>query len=108
MDSCCLIEYFYMCNCNINNYYNFVQKFMGNMQSSYCCPRCQSRIVLEYDDVIECLDCSLTFTKDILEEVDDEHVLSQEELGRFLDAFEELKDEKKRRNFLKSLDKDLS
>ena len=76
------------------------------MQSSYLCPRCNSRNILEYDDLIECLDCSLTFTKEILEEIDDEHILSQEELGAFLDVFEELKEEKKRRDFLKELNND--
>ena len=76
------------------------------MQSSYLCPRCNSRNILEYDDLIECLDCRLTFTKEILEEIDDEYVLSQEELKSFLDVFEELKEEKKRREFLKKIGKD--
>ncbi|MFX0028919.1 MAG: hypothetical protein ACFE8B_06905 [Candidatus Hermodarchaeota archaeon] len=76
------------------------------MQLLYLCPRCNSRNILEYDDLIECLDCSLTFTKEILEEIDEEYILYQEELGSFLDVFEELKEEKKRRDFLKQIDKD--
>ncbi|MFX1279901.1 MAG: hypothetical protein ACFFA3_10830 [Promethearchaeota archaeon] len=78
------------------------------MQSSHLCPRCNSRNILEYDDLIECLDCNLTYTKEILEEIDDEYFLSLDDLGSFMDVFEEFKEEKNRRDFLKELDNDLS
>lgn len=78
------------------------------MQSSYLCPRCNSRNILEHDDLIECLDCNLIYTKEILEEFDDEYFLSLDDPGSFMDMFEEFKEEKNRRDFLKELDNDLS
>jgi len=71
------------------------------------CPNCQSSDVIEYDEYIECLSCGLEFFKESIDsEIDEENLLSEQELKGFADAFEELKDDKKRKKFLKSLEED--
>lgn len=82
--------------------------FNPRMPSEYYCPNCKSENVFVYDDHIECAQCGLNFfIKDIENDIDEENLLSEQELKGFVDAFNELKDEETRRRFLKSLDEDL-
>jgi len=79
------------------------------MPSEYYCPNCKSENVIVYDDHIECNDCGMSFSREILDsDMDDESILSEQELKGFIDTFDELKDEETRRRFLKSLDEDLT
>lgn len=71
------------------------------------CPNCQSSDIIEYNEHIECLSCGLEFFKESIDrEIDEENILSEQELKGFADTFEELKDDKKRKKFLKSLEED--
>ncbi|MFX0106155.1 MAG: hypothetical protein ACFE75_11775 [Candidatus Hodarchaeota archaeon] len=75
------------------------------MPPQYQCPNCQSGDIIEYDDYIECLNCGLEFFKEFINgEVDEENLLSEQELKAFADSFEELKDDEKRKKFTKSLE----
>ncbi|MFX0140758.1 MAG: hypothetical protein ACFFDN_44380 [Candidatus Hodarchaeota archaeon] len=77
------------------------------MSLQYRCPNCQSPDIIEYDEYIECLSCGLEFFKESNDsEINEENILSELELRSFADSFEELKDAKKRKEFLKSLEED--
>ncbi|MFX1469938.1 MAG: hypothetical protein ACFFB8_14890 [Promethearchaeota archaeon] len=78
------------------------------MPQKYHCPQCKSENIIEYEDFLECTQCGLTFFKETLDRnIDDEDVLAEEDLHEFVDTFNELKDEKTRKRFFKSLKKDL-
>jgi len=73
------------------------------MPSEYYCPRCQSEKVIVYDDHIECTQCGLSFfTEDIESNIDEENLLSEQELKGFADAF----DEEERKKIVKFLEDD--
>ena len=63
--------------------------FMKNINSEYYCPRCQSRDVIDYGDFIHCLNCELDFNKELIGQIDDEDILSRQELGGIVDALDE-------------------
>jgi hypothetical protein len=79
------------------------------MPSEYSCPSCNSKNIIVYDDHIECTECNLSFfIEDLDSDMDDENILSEQEVRGFLDVFQdELKDEKERKKFLKSIEDDL-
>ncbi|MFX0034254.1 MAG: hypothetical protein ACFE9I_01275 [Candidatus Hermodarchaeota archaeon] len=82
-------------------------RFNPRMPSEYYCPRCQSDNIIEYDDYIECQECGRIFFKEDLDsDIEDEDILSEDELEGFMDAFEELKDKNTRKEFFRSLEKD--
>ena len=59
------------------------------MPSSYRCPACKSKDIIEYDEIIECTRCNLEFFKDHLGEIDPENLLSVKELHGIVGAFDE-------------------
>ncbi|MFX0034237.1 MAG: hypothetical protein ACFE9I_01190 [Candidatus Hermodarchaeota archaeon] len=62
---------------------------------------------MEYEDLLECTQCGLTFFKETLDSnIDEEDILAEEDLHELVDAFNELKDKKTRKRFFKSLEKD--
>lgn len=74
------------------------------MPSAYRCPACGSDDVIDQGEVIECRSCRLEFFKEFLEdEIDEENLLSEQELKAFADAFDE--DEKKK--IVRSLEEDV-
>ncbi len=76
------------------------------IDTKYRCPACKSNKVIEYDEYIECTSCHMEFFKEGLDEIEDENQLSVQELDGIVKAFDELKDEKTRNEFSKSLSKD--
>ncbi|MFX0059340.1 MAG: hypothetical protein ACFE85_12515 [Candidatus Hodarchaeota archaeon] len=44
------------------------------------CPRCGNKSVLDFDEIVECSKCGLSFTKEILEKIEDENVIADEEI----------------------------
>jgi hypothetical protein len=70
------------------------------MRPQVQCPVCRSTDIIEYDEYIECLDCGLEFFKEFIEnEIDEENLLSEQELKGFADAFEEFKNDDQRKKF---------
>ncbi len=77
------------------------------MPKKYYCLQCKSENIMEYEDLLECTQCGLTFFKETLDSnIDEEDILAEEDLHEFVDAFNELKDKKTRKRFFKSLEKD--
>lgn len=76
------------------------------MPSKYHCPACKSTEVIEYVDSIECVQCNLEFFKEGLDELEDENMLSTQELKGIVDSFSELDSDLKRKQFSESLDED--
>lgn len=58
------------------------------MDNDYYCPRCKSSGVEDWGEIIYCPQCDLEFDKEYLGEIDDEDILSREELGAFGKTFE--------------------
>ena len=79
------------------------------MNPKYQCPACHSDDIIEFDEYIHCLNCNLEFFKESIDNhLDEEDLLSEEELQGISNAFsDELSDREKRKKFLKSLDRDL-
>ncbi|MFX0136116.1 MAG: hypothetical protein ACFFDN_20920 [Candidatus Hodarchaeota archaeon] len=78
---------------------------LAKMEPQVRCPICRSTEIIEYDDYIECLDCGLEFFKEFVEdEIDDEDILSEQELKGFIDSFEEFKNNEHRKKFIKKLE----
>ena len=74
--------------------------FILRMPSEYYCPNCRSEDVIVYDKHIECPHCNLHFSiEDLESDIDDENILSKQELQGIADSFEELKDEENREKF---------
>ncbi len=70
------------------------------MPSEYCCPRCQSEEVIEYDDHIECLQCGLDFSIESLQsDIDKKNIIAEEELKGVVDAFDEEERKKLKKMF---------
>jgi len=85
------------------------QMFMRSvikMDTIYYCPACKSKNVIEYEEMIECPSCNLEFFKEGLGEIADENKLSVQELNGIAKAFDDLEDEKTRKKFVESLEKD--
>ena len=55
---------------------------MANKQK---CPRCGSTNIVEYDTTFECRECNLEFKKENLVGLDDEDLLSMQEMKGILD-----------------------
>jgi transposase-like protein len=58
-----------------------------NSKDEYYCPRCKSKNLLVYDEIIECPQCQLTFTKKFLKELQDDSILAEEEKADFIHIF---------------------
>lgn len=65
----------------------------ANKKKKYYCPRCKNEKIIDFNDFIHCPKCNLDFDKEFFDVVDDENMLSRQELGGFIDAFN---DEKKK------------
>jgi hypothetical protein len=78
------------------------------MNQNYRCPACHSDNVIDFGDYIHCPNCNLEFFKETFDKIiDEEDTLSEEELLGISNAFNnEFKDEKDRKNFLKSINRD--
>jgi len=59
------------------------------LPSPYRCPACNSKDIIEYDEIIECTQCNLEFFKEHLGEIDPENLLSAKELHGIVGAFDE-------------------
>lgn len=55
------------------------------MAKKHLCPRCGSTKIVEYDTTVECRECNLEFKKENLENVEDENLLSIQEMKGILD-----------------------
>lgn len=79
------------------------------MTKNYHCPRCGTIEIVEYKNSFDCTKCRderglpLEFEKDAIGKIPDNQILAIQEKGSFLDAFEELRDSEKRKNFFDSL-----
>jgi len=69
------------------------------------CPYCHSEDVEDYGSYIHCPNCDLDFDKTSLETVDEEDIMSQQDLNVFVKAFD-LDSKKKRRKFLDSFEEE--
>ena len=83
---------------------HLVMIFFLKMPSKYRCPLCNADDIIEYEKTIECPHCGRKWHKDFISgEIDEENILSDQELKGFLDTFDELKDEERRIKFLNPL-----
>ncbi|MFX1478047.1 MAG: hypothetical protein ACFFCI_07935 [Promethearchaeota archaeon] len=64
-------------------------RFPIPMDDNYYCPRCKSSDVEDWGEIIYCPHCDLEFDKEFFGEVDDEDILSREELSAFTKVFED-------------------
>lgn len=55
------------------------------MANKQLCPRCGSAKIVEYDTTFECRECNLEFKKENLVDLEDEDVLSVQEMKGMLD-----------------------
>ncbi len=77
------------------------------MPSKIHCPNCQSEDIIDYGHYFECSHCKSEFFKESFNsEINEEDILSEQELEGFVDTFDELKDKNKRKKFLDSLKDD--
>jgi len=51
------------------------------------CPRCGNKNVLDFDEIVECPVCGLSFTKEILKKIEEENILADEEIMELLKSF---------------------
>ena len=51
------------------------------------CPRCGNKNILDFHEIIECPKCGLSFTKEILKELEDENIIADEEIMALLKSF---------------------
>ena len=56
------------------------------MANKRLCPRCGSAKIVDYDTTFECRNCNLEFKKDNLVNIEDEDLLSVQELKGILDG----------------------
>ena len=64
-----------------------MKSFLNVSNKKFHCPRCGNINIVEYDKSVECPLCSQEFSKEDLEHLNDEDVLSLEEKKAFLDIF---------------------
>ncbi|MFX1419148.1 MAG: hypothetical protein ACFE9N_09540 [Promethearchaeota archaeon] len=75
------------------------------MPSEYHCPLCHSKDIIEYENIIKCPNCGRKWYKDFIASIiPKENALSRAELHGLIDVFEEFKDEKTRKRFIKSIE----
>jgi len=72
----------------------------------YRCPACDSKDIIEYDEIIECPKCNLEFFKDHLGEIDPENQLSIKELNGIVGAFTDEGSVSSRKRLSKALEED--
>jgi len=73
------------------------------MPSVNRCPACDSEDIIDYGDLIECGRCGLEFFKESIEsDIDEENLLSEQELKAFAKAF----DDEEKKKLLGSREKD--
>ena len=78
------------------------------MPSEFRCPACHSEDIIDHGELIECRGCGLEFFKEFIgSEINEENLLSEQELKAFTETFDELKDDEKRKKVIKSLKDDL-
>ena len=65
-------------------------------KKKFHCPRCKNENVIEFEEFIHCSKCDRDFDKELIGVVEDEYILSHQELGGILDAFS---DEEKKKLF---------
>ena len=58
-----------------------------NKNKIYHCPGCKNEDIIEFNDFIHCPKCDLDFDKEFFGVVDDENMLSRQELGGVIDSF---------------------
>ncbi len=77
------------------------------MPSRIRCPNCNSEELIDYGDIIECIHCGYEFFKEFLNsEIDEENILSSQELEGFTKTFQdEFKTKKERKKFNKLIEK---
>ncbi|MFX0002946.1 MAG: hypothetical protein ACFE9C_08515 [Candidatus Hodarchaeota archaeon] len=82
--------------------------FIHSIPENYQCPECKSKEFIDYGETIECRHCGLELFKEFLNsEIDEENLLSADELDSIAESFQdELKDEKTRKKFRESIEKD--
>ncbi|MFX1356408.1 MAG: hypothetical protein ACFFA8_03910 [Promethearchaeota archaeon] len=51
------------------------------------CPRCGNKNVLDFDEIVECPACGLSFTKEILKKIEEENIIADEEIMELLKSF---------------------
>ena len=76
------------------------------MPPPYRCPVCNSKDIIEYDEIIECPKCNLEFFKEYLGEIDTENQLSVKELHGIVGAFTDEGSVSSRKRLSKALEKD--
>ncbi|MFX1569011.1 MAG: hypothetical protein ACFFCV_11670 [Promethearchaeota archaeon] len=69
-------------------------------KKKYHCPRCKNENIVEFANYIHCPKCTRDFEKELLGTIDDEYILSRQEMGGFLDGFT---DKEKKKLFEKKL-----
>jgi len=77
------------------------------MEPKLHCPRCKSLDILEFDKFINCPKCLLDFNKEDIGKIADELIIARQEMEDVFDAFDELKDPKRSKDFFDSIMKDL-
>jgi hypothetical protein len=84
--------------------------FHPKMPEEFRCPNCQSDEFIDYGELIECSQCGFEFFKEILDsDMEEENILSDQELEGLTEAFQdEFKDKKDRERFFKSIEDDLN
>lgn len=54
------------------------------------CPRCKGKRIIDYETIIECLDCNLEFEKKDIEEIEDKSaILSLQEKQSIIKALKD-------------------
>jgi hypothetical protein len=83
--------------------------FNPKMPSEFRCPNCHSNEFIDYGELIECRDCGFEFFKEFINsEIDEDNILSDQDLESLMESFkDEFKEEKTRKRFSKLIEKDL-
>lgn len=58
---------------------------------NFHCPRCKSTYIYFMNGIISCPVCKLSFNKDMQELLEDEYILSNEELAAIINVFKKNK-----------------
>ncbi len=66
----------------------------NNNDRVFHCPACKNEDIIEFTDHIHCPICNLDYDKEFLGVMDDENMLSRQELGGIVNAFDD-EDKKK-------------
>jgi ribosomal protein L37AE/L43A len=60
---------------------------MNIKKSKYKCPRCHGESIIDYGEIIECVNCRLEFYKRSFETVKENNILAISELDDFVRIF---------------------